>query len=73
MITVGHRRERQIAMRGDGALLAEGARFSETMAHLANSTFIPKGVYRFRSHTDANTQQEDCLVQGIARLAAERA
>ncbi|HEY5932855.1 MAG TPA: hypothetical protein VIT63_08050 [Nitrospira sp.] len=72
MITVGHRRERLIAMQGDGTLLAEGARFSETIAHLAKSTFIPKGVYRFRSHKDANKQQEDCLVQGLGRLAAER-
>jgi len=72
MRTVGHRQERPIAMQGDGTLLAEGARFSETVAHLATSTFIPKGVYRFRSHKDANTQQEDCLAQGLAQLAAER-
>ncbi|MDH4080761.1 MAG: hypothetical protein OEU68_13195 [Nitrospira sp.] len=73
MITVGHRRERPIAMQADGTLLAEGARFSETIAQLAKSTFIPKGVYRFRSHRDANKQQEDCLVQGLGRLAVERA
>ncbi len=72
MRTVGHRQERPIVMQGDGTLLAEGARFSETVAHLAKSTFIPKGVYRFRSHKDANTQQEDCLVQGLGQLAAER-
>lgn len=73
MITVGRRRERPIARQGDGMLLAEGARFSETIAHLAKSTFISKGVYRFRSHTDANRQQEDCLAKGMGRLAAERA
>ncbi len=73
MITVGHRRERPLARQGDGPLLAEGARFSETIAHLAKSTFIPKGVYRFRSHMDANQQQADCLAKGMGRLAAERA
>jgi hypothetical protein len=72
MRTVGHRHERPIVRQGDGTLLAEGARFSETVAHLAKSTFIPKGVYRFRSHKDANTQQEDCWAQGLGRLAAER-
>jgi hypothetical protein len=72
MITVGHRRERPIARQGDGMLLAEGVRFSETIAHLAKSTFIPKGVYRFRSHLEANTQQVDCLAKGMGRLAAER-
>lgn len=73
MITVGHRHERPIAEQGDGTLLAEGARFSEAIAHLTKSTFIPKGVYRFRSHAVANTHQEDCLAQGMARLAAKRA
>ncbi len=72
MITVGHRRERPIAMQADGTLLVEGARFSEAIAHLAKSTFISKGVYRFRSHKDANKQQEDCLAQGLGKLAAER-
>lgn len=72
MITVGHRRERPLARQGDGTLLAEGARFSETIGHLAKSTFIPKGVYRFRSHMEANTQQADCLAKGMGRLAAER-
>jgi hypothetical protein len=72
MITVGHRRERPMAGQGDGILLAEGARFSETIALLAKSTFIPKGVYRFRSHMEANTQQADCLAKGMGRLAAER-
>lgn len=69
MRTVGHRRERPVVMRGDGALLAEGSLFSETILHLAVSTFIPKGVYRFYTHRDANKQQEDCLVQGLGRLA----
>lgn len=72
MKRVGHRHERPITMQGDGTLLAEGARFSETIAHLARSTFIPKGVHRFRSHKDANKQQEDCQAQGLGRLAAER-
>jgi hypothetical protein len=72
MITVGHRRERPIARQSDGTYLAEGARFSETIARLAKSTFIPKGVYRFRSHMDANKQQDDCLARGMGRLAAER-
>lgn len=69
MITVGYRVERLIARQGDGILLAEGARFSETIAHLAKSTFIPKGVYRFQSHTGSNKQQADCLAKGMGRLS----
>ena len=73
MITVGPRRERPIARQGDGTLLAEGARFGKAIAYLAKSTSIPKGVYRFRSYLEANTQQIDCLAKGMGRLAAERA
>jgi hypothetical protein len=73
MIQVGKRRERPIVMHAEGVLLLEGARFSETIAHLAPTTFIPKGVYRFFSHQEANRQQEGCLARGLGRLAAERA
>ena len=72
MRTVGHRRGRPLTLQGDGTMLLEGAHFSATIAHLAKSTFIPKGLYRFRSHKDANTHQENCLIQSLGRLAAER-
>ena len=72
MKQVGSRRERQISQEASGRLLAEGARFSESMSHLSPTTFVPKGVYRFRSHEDANRHDQDCLVRGMALLAAER-
>ena len=50
-------------MQGDGTLLAEGALFSETISHLAQSTFIPKGVYRFRAHKDWQLSESDGGVQ----------
>ncbi|HSW06879.1 hypothetical protein [Aquabacterium sp.] len=59
--------------KASGQLLAEGARFNEAVSRLAPTTFIPKGVYRFKSHEDANRQAQDCLVQGMGLLAAERA
>ena len=55
-----------------GEALAAGARFSESIAHLARSTFIPKGVYRFKTHAEANTHQLECLARGMSLLAAER-
>jgi hypothetical protein len=57
----------------DGRLLVEGARFSESVARLAPTGFIAKGVYRFRTHEEANRHQQDCLVRGMALLAARRA
>ena len=58
-----------------GVLLAEGARFNDEMRRLptGNTTFIPKGVYRFMTHAEANQHQLDCLVKGMAQVARERA
>ena len=73
MRQVGSRHERPLARNASGQLLIEGARFSEAVSHLAQTTFIPKGVYRFHSQEDANRQQERCLILGMARRAAQRA
>jgi hypothetical protein len=72
MRQVGKRRERHIAQIAAGQLLAEGALFSESIAALAKTTFIRKGVYRFGSHNEANQHAQDCLAQGMGLLAAER-
>jgi hypothetical protein len=72
MRRVGSRRERRIAVSASGNLLAEGARFNEAVAQLSKSTFVPKGIYRFRSHEAANRHAEDCLVRGMGLLAAMR-
>jgi hypothetical protein len=73
MRQVGKRREAPISERASGLLLLEGARFNEAIAHLAPSTFVRKGIYRFKTHEAMNQHQQDCLVAGMARLAAERA
>ena len=72
MRQVGTRQERTLAQTATDTRLAEGADFSESFANLAPTTFIPKGVYRFRSHEEANRQQQDCLVRGIGMQAASR-
>jgi len=72
MKTVGIRREPQITEQASGDALTAGARFSESLSRLAPSTFIPKGVYRFKSHEAANKHQQDCLARGMGLLAAGR-
>ena len=72
MKIIGKRRESTMTARAAGALLAEGARFSESISYLAKTTFIPKGVYRFKSHEAANQHEQDCLVRGMGQLATER-
>ena len=75
MRTIGQRRERPPGSSTSGELLAEGARINDEMHRLptGNTTFIPKGVYRFLTHAEANQHQADCLAQGMAQLAKERA
>jgi hypothetical protein len=73
MRRVGSRRERPISLHASGKLLLEGALFNEAVSRLSTSTFVPKGVYRFRSHEAANQHAGDCLVRGMALLAAKRA
>lgn len=75
MRTIGHRKEHPITFSASAALLAEGARFNDEIHRLptGNQTFIPKGVYRFKSFEEANRQDLDCLVEGMAKIAMERA
>ncbi|MGA8146330.1 MAG: hypothetical protein WB870_01980 [Gallionellaceae bacterium] len=75
MRTVGHRKEHPITFSASATLLVEGARFNDELHHLptGNTTFIPKGVFWFNSHEDANRFQQDCLIQGMARIALDRA
>ncbi len=72
MRQVGNRIERQMVARASGALLAEGGRFNETVARFSNISYIPKGVYRFASHLEANAHDQDCLVSAMAALALAR-
>jgi hypothetical protein len=51
----------------------EGVRFNEAMSRLSQSTFVPKGIYRFRTHDAANQHAEDCLVRGMGRKTRARA
>ncbi len=74
MRTIGHRREPEISFSASAILLAEGAHFNDDIHRLptGNRTFIPKGVYRFRSHEEANRFDLDCLAKGMAEIALER-
>jgi hypothetical protein len=74
MRTIGCRKERPITFSASAELLVEGARFNDEIHRLptGGTTFIPKGVFRFRTHEDADRHQQDCLVKGMAQIAMER-
>jgi hypothetical protein len=75
MRTVGHRKEHPITFLPSATLLVEGARFNDEIHRLptGSQTFIRKGVYRFKSFEEANRQDLDCLVEGMAQIAMNRA
>ena len=72
MRQVGTRREPAIAEQASGLLLTEGARFNEAIARLSRASFVPKGVYRYKSHEAANSHDVDCLVGAMGLRALQR-
>jgi hypothetical protein len=74
MRQVGHRQEHPITFSASAELLAEGARFNDEIHRLPTGglTAIPKGVFRFRSHEEANRHQLECLVAGMVKAARDR-
>jgi hypothetical protein len=74
MRTVGHRKTRPLAFSGHAALLVEGARFNDEIHRLptGDRTFIRKGIYRFKTHEDANRHDLERIAVGMAVIASER-
>ena len=74
MRTVGHRKYPPIAFSASAVLLAEGARFNEETHRLptGDTTFIPKGVYRFKTLEEADRHDLDCVVAGMVQIALRR-
>jgi hypothetical protein len=75
MKTVGHRKTRPITFSASAAALIEGARFNDELHKLPSggTSFIRKGLYRFKTHEEANRHAERCLAEGMARCALDRA
>jgi hypothetical protein len=72
MRIVGDRVQRPLSLRPSAERLEVGLRFVAEMAALGNaSTFIPKGVYRFRTQAEAEEQRIACLARGMAARAAQ--
>jgi hypothetical protein len=74
MRTVGTRKERAITFNASAELLTEGARFNDELQRLptGGQTFIPKGLYRFRTHEEANAIDLARLAGGLAEIAWEQ-
>ncbi len=67
----GHRKIRQISLVASADLLRQGALFNDEIHQLptGSTTYIPKGLYRYASHEQANRHWMDCVVKGMVRNA----
>ena len=71
MRTIGKRQTRPVHEHASGKLLEQGAIFNDQIHQLptGKTTYFPKGVYRYKTHEEANTSWDTYLVEGIARNA----
>jgi hypothetical protein len=72
MKQVGKRVISPLQAEPSGELLIRWAAFNESIATIAGSSYMPKGVFRYKSHEEANRHQEACIAAGMAKLALAR-
>ena len=75
MRVIGRRKERPITFSASAALLVEGAQFKDEIHKLPSgkTTCIQKGVYRFKSHDEANEHWLTCVANAVAQTTMEHA
>lgn len=74
MRVIGRRKEQPITFSASGESLAEGARFNDEMHKLPSgaTTCIPKGVFRFKTHQEANEHWLACVSNAVAQTTMAR-
>lgn len=74
MKIVGKRIEPPVTTSTSGSSLASAVTFSADLTQLAGGrVMFPKGVFRYKTHEEANEHQAQCLAQGMASLVRQRA
>ena len=69
MKRIGSRSEPLVVAQATGELLIQGARFGEAIAAMSHARYIRKGIYRFKTHEEANRQDDESVVGAMVRLA----
>lgn len=72
MKVVGRRKEQAITFHADAALLREGALFNTEMQKLQSTFRFPRGVYRYKSHADADRHMMECVVNSVVAVQKSR-
>jgi hypothetical protein len=69
---VGNRKEQQISLHASGELLREGTLFNMSLQKLGASFRFPRGVFRYKTHEDADRHWLECVVDGIVATQKKR-
>ena len=68
MKIAGKRRERDITLHADGALLREGALFNTELQKMQSTFRFPRGVFLYKTHEDADRHMMECVVNSMVAI-----
>jgi hypothetical protein len=68
MKKVGHKKLMNPQHAASGQLLRRGCELNDALHELptGNTTWFPKGIYRYKSAIEANRHWDECVAKGIA-------
>ena len=69
---IGRRVEPSPTFLASATALKTGLALSASVSVLCKTGYMPKGVYRYASHAEANAHDDACLAQNMAMRAIER-
>jgi len=71
---VGRRKKKAISLHASAENLVEGAQFNDSLQSFptGKNSCIPKGVYYFKSHQEAEEHRIACIIRGITAAAESR-
>lgn len=73
MRQVGKRHAATASLNPSAEALDQGLAFGAGLTLFTGGrVFFPKGVYRYKSHEEANRHEAECLAAGMAKLAKQR-
>lgn len=72
MKTIGKRIERQLSLQAMGDLLREGGRFNTEMQKLQSSFRFPMGLYRYKTHEEADRHWVEAIVRNMVAVYVDR-
>jgi len=72
MRIAGNHKERDITFHADGALLKEGALFNTEMQKMQSTFRFPRGVFRYKSHEEADRHMMECVIDSMVAVRKNR-